>query len=210
MCCDSKNLTGSRSSPVPVSRLKEETRDLQSPGNLICHLNHDKEPHAFLASENLTDPSGSHISPSPHLSVLQFEDSSSQSDTEINSSTSQHENQMALMLKNEIYEAFIKYKRVIGKAFQPFIRLDPARSAEDFMQESFIPFCKGYYYCNSKKVEKSLATNLIFNCVRHHFVDQYEDWSISHQENISKNIRNGLWKESNNLPGHCRRVNAEI
>jgi len=203
MCCDSKSLNSSRSAPVPVSRLKEEAYDLQSPENLSCHINHDKAPHVFLASENLSDSSGS---PNAHLTVLQLENSSSQSDTEINLSTSHHEDQMASMLKNEIYEAFIKYKRVIGKAFQPFIRLDPARSVEDFMQESFIPFCKGYYYCNSEKVEKSLATNLIFNCVRHHFVDQYEDWSISHQENIS----NSLWKESNNLPGRCKRVNEEI
>ena len=206
MCCESTSLTSSCGSPVPVIKLKVEPCDLQSPGNLICHINHDKEPPVFLTSENLTDYSGPPSSTNPPLSVLQLENLSSQSDTEINSSTSQYENQMVTLLKNEIYEAFIKYKKVIGKAFQPFIRLDPARSAEDFMQESFIPFCKGYYYCNSEKVEKSLATNLIFNCVRHHFVDQYEDWSTSHQENIS----NSLWKESNNLPGRCKRVNEEI
>ena len=206
MRCESKSTTSSCGSPIPVSRLKEETCDLQSPGNLICHINHEKEPPVFLASENLTDSSDSSNSPSTRLSFLLIGDSLSQFDTEINSSTSEHENQMMSLLKDEIYKAFIKYKKVIGKAFQPFIRLDPARSFEDFMQEAFIPFCKGYYYCNSKKVEKSLATNLVFNCVRHHFVDQYEDWGISHQENIP----NSLWKESNNLPGRCRRVNEEI
>jgi hypothetical protein len=115
---------------------------------------------------------------------------------------------MATMLKNEIYEAFIKYRRVIGRAFQPFVRLDPARSCEDFMQEAFIPFCKGYYYCSSDKVEKSKATNLIYNCVRHYFVDQYANWSVF-QEDVSNHNGNTLWKESNNLPGPCRRINAE-
>jgi hypothetical protein len=115
---------------------------------------------------------------------------------------------MTSMLKNEIYEAFIKYRRVIGKAIQPFVRLDPARSCEDFMQEAFIPFCKGYYYCSSDKVEKSKATNLIYNCVRHYFVDQYANWSVF-KEDLSNHNRNSLWKECNNLPGPCRRINAE-
>ena len=203
MCCESKSMTSSCGPPVPVSNLK-------SPENLICHINHDKEPHVFLASENLTDPSGPPGSSSPHLSSLQCEDSSSQSNNEINSSTSQYENQLLSLLKDEIYEAFIKYKKVIGKAIQPFIRLDPARSCEDFMQEAFIPFCKGYYYCSSEKVEKSKATNLIYNCVRHYFVDQYANWSVLHQEGVSNHNGNSLWKESNNIPGHCRRVNAEI
>jgi len=209
MCCESNSLTSSCGSPVPVSKLKVESCDLQSPRNLICHINDDKEPPVFLASENLTDYSGPPGSPSPPLSVLQLESLSSQSDTEINSSTSQYENQMVSLLKNEIYEAFIKYKKVIGKAIQPFIRLDHARSFEDFMQEAFIPFCKGYYYCSSDKVEKSKATNLIYNCVRHYFVDQYANWSVF-QEGVSNHNGNSLWKESNNLPGHCRRVNAEI
>ncbi|MEN6321019.1 MAG: hypothetical protein ABFD82_19965 [Syntrophaceae bacterium] len=117
---------------------------------------------------------------------------------------------MALLLTNEIYEAFIKYRKVIGKAIKPFIRLDPARSCEDFMQEAYIPFCKGYYYCRSDKVEKSKATNLIYNCVRHYFVDQYANWSVFHQEGVSNNNGNSLWKESNNVPGHCRSVYAVI
>ena len=154
-------------------------------------------------SRSMTISSGSRRSHS-------FQLSSPPSETEINLQRSQCENQVVTQLRNEIYESFIKYKKVIGKAIQPFIRLDPSRSCEDFMQEAFIPFCKGYYYCNAEKVEKSLATNLIFNCVRHYFVDQYEDWNISHQENISKGICNSLWKESNNHPGHCRRVNTDI
>ncbi|MGO9138453.1 MAG: hypothetical protein ACLP9S_07335 [Syntrophales bacterium] len=205
MCCGSESLTTSSGSPASVSKSEKEAAELMSLENLTCHINHDKAPHAFLASANLSDSSGS---PNSHLSVLQLENSSSQSDTEINSSACQHEDRMASMLKNEIYEAFIKYRRVIGRAFQPFVRLDPARSCEDFMQEAFIPFCKGYYYCSSDKVEKSKATNLIYNCVRHYFVDQYTNWSVF-QEDVSNHNRNSLWKESNNLPGPCRRISAE-
>jgi hypothetical protein len=205
MCCGSESLTTSSGLPASASKSEKEAAELTSLENLTCHINHDKAPHVSLASENLGGSSGS---PNTHLSVLQLENSSSQSDTEINSSTSQHEDRMASMFKNEIYEAFIKYRRVIGKAIQPFVRLDPARSCEDFMQEAFIPFCKGYYYCSSDKVEKSKATNLIYNCVRHYFVDQYANWSVF-QEGVSNHNGNSLWKESNNLPGHCRRINAE-
>lgn len=208
MCCGSKSLTTASGSPASTSKSEKEAVELTGQENLACRINHDKARHVFLAPENLSDSSGPPGSPDIHLSVREPGNSASQSETEINSSTSQHEDQMAAMLKNEIYEAFIKYKRVIGKAFQPFIRLDPARSCEDFMQEAFIPFCKGYYYCSSDKMEKSKATNLIYNCVRHYFVDQYENWSVS-QEGASNHNGNSLWKESNNLPGHCRRISAE-
>lgn len=204
MCCGSESLTTSSGPPASAGKSEKEAAELTSLENLSYHINHDKAPHAFLAPANLSDSSGS---PNTQFPALQPDNSSSQSDTEINSSTSQHEDRMATMLKNEIYEAFIKYRRVIGRAFQPFARLDPARSCEDFMQEAFIPFCKGYYYCSSDKVEKSKATNLIYNCVRHHFVDQYANWSVF-QEDVPNLNRNSLWKEGNNLPGPCRRINA--
>jgi len=180
--------------------------------------------HKVLAPENSTDHCSPCISSISRLSSLHpgnstveednrhntLDMSLPQSDAKTDSLASKYENPISLLLTNEMYEAFIKYRKVIGKAIRPFIRLDPARSCEDFMQEAYIPFCKGYYYCNSEKVEKSLATNLIFNCVRHYFVDQYEDWNISHQQNLSKSGRNSLWMESNNVPGDCRRVNAEL
>ena len=222
MCCGPESLTTSSGSTASASKSKKEAAELKSPENLACRMVNAIAPHEVPAPENLTDHFSPYISPVSRLSLLHLENSTVkednasntlnmsllQSDAKTDSPMSKYEDHIASLLTNEIYEAFIKYKKVIGKAIRPFIRLDPARSCEDFMQEAYIPFCKGYYYCTSDKVEKSKATNLIYNCVRHYFVDQYAKWGVFHQEGVSIHNGNSLWKENEEHHGPCRSIKA--
>jgi hypothetical protein len=110
-------------------------------------------------------------------------------------------------LKIQMYKAFVNYRKFIAKAAGPFMRLDPARSMEDFMQEAYIPFSKAYFYCLSNKVETSKTSSYIFNCVRHHFIDQYRSWSLRPERCTNEGgCRNNLWKDNEDLHGICKSV----
>ena len=55
MRCGSESLTTSSGSLASASKSEKEAAELTSLEKLSCHINHDKAPHAFLASEKLSD-----------------------------------------------------------------------------------------------------------------------------------------------------------